>query len=1137
MESGRVKRTLVMMMRVFAFVFTVSLILPFGGNTASAQMNSSESDARAPRFLLASSTPSIAPRPLDVARTSVLRQRIAIDLAGVSLRDALAQIGAKAGIKIGYSNDVIPAHQRVHLEAGNITVAAALTDVLADLEVDVVFSPTGGAALVRRPKMANLQAGTIVGRVTDAKGGQGLAGATVTVDGTQRSAISGESGEYRLANVPVGNHTLTARRLGYEKVTTSVVVADGAEVTANFSLNAVVSKLEQVVTTATGPQRRVEVGNSIARIDADSVVATAPVTSLSDVISARAPGVQVFASGGLVGASPEINIRGQNSLQLSNQPLLVIDGVRVNNTTAGGPPDGTFIGVTAGGFNNIIPEDIASIEIVKGPSAATLYGTDAANGVIVITTKRGVAGERRWHLFGELGKLSYNTDNFQDNYYAWGKLPNGTQVNCTLQLLASGACTQDSVTHFNPLKFGPTTPIGTGSRNSLGAQVSGGNAVQYFASAVYEDEIGYLKMPDVDRARVAAERGATGIDDDALHPNAARKIGVRTNLTAPIGRNADLMTSASYLTQQSRLPYSAILLYSLGPGYRDANDGWLFGARPADVFIQRHDESLTHFTGNGTGTWRPASWLSTRATTGIDFSSTFYDALTRPGEGGIFAVDPNGYRGNTKTNATLYTGDVGATATFDLTPWLNSRTSIGGQYNRSQTLINSATAKGLAPGSMTVNGGARPSVSESNIESVVAGSYVEQTFGLRDHLFLTGAVRVDGASTFGNNFKTATYPKASLSWVVPHVPGFSSLRLRAAYGTSGVQPSAIAALARDTLFPAIADGQVVTGGRLSALGNSNLRPERQREFEGGFDAEWFEGRARVEATAYNKRSTDALIDVPLGSSIGGGSLTANVGAVKNTGLELLVALRPIVSDPITWNVSLNGSTNKNELITLGPDVLPTYGIYGQSSIVAGYPLFAYFDHTITGYADANGDGILEANEVTVGPDPVYIGPSYPKTQFTVSNSFSLFRDQLRVSALVDHRGSFLIANRALSDKCGFGSCQAAIDPDASFADQAAILAYGPNFGYTYTGFFENGSFTRLRELSVTYQLPKSFLGTLHSRSASVTLAGRNLALWTKFRGGDPEIQSNLGGPVRAAYTVEGGLPPARYWTVRINLDM
>jgi len=257
----------------------------------------------------------------------------------------------------------------------------------------------------------------------------------------------------------------------------------------------------------------------------------------------------------------------------------------------------------------------------------------------------------------------------------------------------------------------------------------------------------------------------------------------------------------------------------------------------------------------------------------------------------------------------LYSADIRVTALSQLRQGVTSRSSVGAQYNRRMARLVGAVAQGLAPGAQTVTGAATVSGFESNVETIVGGGYVEETVAYRDRLFVTGALRADGGSAFGANFETAVYPKVSASWLAldpgaaRRVRGISSLRLRAAYGQSGVQPSPVAARARDTTFAAIVGGVATNGAALAALGNADLKPERQVEFEAGLDAEILNGRMRVEFTFYNRQSREALINQPVAPSfglVGPLSRQINVGQVRNRGIEGLLNVRLLTRPSSSW---------------------------------------------------------------------------------------------------------------------------------------------------------------------------------------------------------------------------------------------
>jgi TonB-linked SusC/RagA family outer membrane protein len=1068
--------------------------------------------------------------------------RLTLDLDDVPLRDALKMIAARSGVSLVYAASALPLDRRVTVHVRDASVHDALREALRGTGTDVRETPSGQLMLVRRVEHEEallpleLAPGSISGRVTDSTNRAPVIRAVVSMDDGERRATTDDEGRFRLTDVAVGARTVSVRRIGYAPAERLVMVPDGGNIVADFALAAVASRLNEVVTTVTGPQRRLEVGNAIGVIDADSVVKSAPVTSLSDLINARVPGTQVVLNNGMTGTSPRIRIRGINSLAVSNDPLLVVDGIRVDNSS--GSP-GSGYGQTGGRFNDLNPEEIESIEVVKGPSAATLYGTDAANGVIVVRTKRGRMGRTTWNTYAENGVIDQPA-HIPDSYYAWGhSLATGAIQQCTLAQVATSTCSVDSITTFNPLRNSQTSPLGIGHRAEAGVQVSGGvSRLTYFVSGEYEGETGLLEMPEVEQTRIALERGGTPVSSDQIRPNALRKLSLRANAGMGLGSNAELNLSSGIVSSHVRLVGDGIFAAGVfGPGYRSAENGYLsFLPQPGEAFAVRNAESATHYITSANGTWRPLRWLSARATTGLDFSSTFLDDLQRRGEG-PFGAGREGRRLNQRTNVSQYSADAGASASFTPAVRVTSRTSAGVQYNRRLQQVTGVSGTNLTPGSETVTGAAVIAGQEQNIESVIAGGYAEQMLGWDDRLFLTGALRADGGSAFGQDFRTAFYPKASVSWIAVNQRSgwLNSVRLRAAYGASGVQPAATASLPLITVAPAFVDGAAATGARLGAIGNPGLKPERQTEFESGADVEFAAGRVRLEATYYNRLSHDALINRPLSSEFGIATRQENIGSVRNRGVEGLLSLTPIENAAVTWSVNFNGSVNHNLLEKIGEGV-SFIGPNPLSRSREGYPLVSRFARPILGFADANGNGIIEANEVTVGDTVVYLGPSLPPRQLTATSALTLLGDRLRVSVQFDYRGGNKIANYTSLSRCSLfiGDCRAVNDVRAPLADQAAAVAENSaSLGNTYFGYVEDASFTRWRELAVTYSLPASLAHRLNAQSASMTLTGRNLHLFTSYTGLDPEVNDTVG--LVEGYGGNPTTPPSRYWLLRVNL--
>src|SRR5882724_8308984 len=327
---------------------------------------------------------------------------------------------------------------------------------------------TGGSAVLAA------QQGTVAGRVTDQASEQPLVGARITIVGTSLVTSSRVEGRYQIPNVPPGQVTVRASLIGYAAGSRSLTVGPGDTATADLMLVLSPYSLDELVVTATGEQTKKQIGNVINTIRADSLVLMRPIASMNDLINAKAPGVEVLA-GNLTGAGSRVRIRGTNSLSLNNEPLYIIDGVRI--TSANNSSSIGIGGTNPSRINDINPEEIESIDVIKGPSAAALYGTAASTGVIIITTKKGRPGPARWNVYAEQGFIT-DQNTYPDAFRGWrssvtdtsasvnSRPTNGTQ--CILTQVAAGTCAQDSVTSFNLFNDPQTTPNATGYRNQYG---------------------------------------------------------------------------------------------------------------------------------------------------------------------------------------------------------------------------------------------------------------------------------------------------------------------------------------------------------------------------------------------------------------------------------------------------------------------------------------------------------------------------------------------------------------------------------------------------------------------------------------------------------------------------------------------
>ena len=1006
--------------------------------------------------------------------------------------------------------------------------------------------------------------GTLSVRVTDAANQRPVEAARVFLVGTTFAGATGVDGRLSLRGIPAAEYTIRVLRVGYTEQTKRVPIAAGQTVTLEFAMATAAVNLAAVVTTATGEQRRVEIGNATANIDVSKVLEAAPVSNLSDLLNSRAPGVTV-TSGSQTGTGSRIRVRGMNSVSLSNEPIWIIDGIRMTsdnaafNTATGS--GGTTGGNNASRVGDLNPEEIENIEIVKGPSAATLYGTDAANGVILVTTKKGRAGAARWNVYGEGGTL------FDKNYYPsayslfakTGTSGVSSRTNgCSLQTVGTGVCKADSTVSLNIFDEKDLTPVGTGVRRQMGAQVSGGTeAVRYFFSVEDEQETGVLSLPQFERDRFAASDLPLRPWTD--RPNVMARKSLRMNLNAAVNPKLDLAVATNFINVNQRYSLESNATAGLGshlfggPGTRE--NGTVSGLNtplngyrawtPGYMWQEKTGQEVNRFIWSAGANWRPYSWLANRATVGSDFTGRSDENLLLRGEGPpLTATTRLGARGINRVNTNNITVDLGSTATYNLFN-LNLKTTGGAQYIGYESSFAQTGSTQLAPGSQIVGSGTIPSVSEGTTIQRTFGVYVEQAINVGDRLFLTAAVRSDQNSAFGTNFQSILYPKASASYLISQedwwkAPGFvNSVRLRYAYGQSGVQPGPNDAIRFFTANSTSIAGTDQPTVIQAALGNDNLKPERSGEQETGFEVGMFGGRLNLDATYYSKITQDALISAVLPPSYG--SVTSqlrNLGSVKNAGVEVAINAQLLQGDRLGWDINLSGSANDNKVVSLGNNP-PQVGT--TSRIVAGYPISGLWARPITGWDDKNGDGLLTyfadaaRNEVFVADSAIFRGYAAPRYSVTLGSGWDLFSRKLRISTMFDYRSGNKWYNNTERIRCTRPNCAGRLDLKADFIDQATNIAANEHPARTLDGYFQPGAFVRLREMSVQYTVAPALASKLmRAKSMNVVLTGRNLFLSTKYRGTDPESGFNTTSGTEAPNEFQTVGPPS-YFIFRVNV--
>jgi TonB-linked SusC/RagA family outer membrane protein len=979
----------------------------------------------------------------------------------------------------------------------------------------------------------------------------------VVVTGTRLGAVTQPTGDYVITNVPSGTQTIRVVRIGYTPTQTQVTVPASGEVRADVTITRAATRLAEVVTTATGDVERRSFGNVVATISADSIAKTAPITNVNEMLQARTAGVQVIQGAGQTGVSSSIRIRGTSSLSLTNEPLIVVDGVRFDNQQL--PNGGNISTQRINRLNTLGTEDIESIDIIKGPSAAALYGTAAANGVVVIKTKRGKVGKTQWNVYGE-GGIVQQPATFEANYRSWGRAlnaqgqPTGNPIQCKITASAARQCTIDSLTTFNPLMNSETTPFKDQNRSMVGLQFSGGSdRLRYFMSGDHESEVGPYEMPEKEIARLTAERGGVKPRPKQIHPNQLKANNVRGNFGLSLTPTLTFDVSSGYTDQRLFTPFDGGFFAGLtfqamtAPGFRGTTEGYQ-RELPGDVMSLEQELQDQRLTGSTSLNWSPTSWFQGRAVFGLDQDHSYNFRQQQRGEGTRVGQSwgPNGQEGGKfldRSNSTKYSVDVGGTATWAASPTLGTRTSVGAQWFKDELYQAQGQGFNLPPGATSPNSaGSQVRALEFTTENATYGLFVEEQLSWREKLFVTGAARVDKNSAFGRDVGNTIYPRASVSYVIseedwwPRIPKMNRVRLRSAYGKAGVQPGTIAALQFLNAQTYPTESGEAPGLRLTSIGNEKLKPEVTTEIEAGFDAGFLNDRVNFEATVFNKESKDALFNRPLPPSFGAGATQwQNLAKVRNRGFEASIDANIIRTNPVVFDIQLNGSIIKNELADAGGAPLPTAP---GARNVEKYPLFGLWDRQLLSYADANNDGIITESEIVVSDTALFRGPTLPEKQAGFSGTLGFFKNTLRLSALFDYRGDFYNQWGYQNQRCvSSGNCRAVNDPTAPLADQAAAVAANSPTKRTQWGLFVRNDFIRFREMSLAYTVPQRLVTMSRARSATIVLSGRNLGVpWTKYPGIDPEANSavanNLGG------NNDFFSPPAlRYWKLRVNLGI
>jgi TonB-linked SusC/RagA family outer membrane protein len=987
-----------------------------------------------------------------------------------------------------------------------------ISSVLAPL-VALVASVSVGRSLHAQ------QLGSIRGRVTVEGVARPLAAAQVSVVGTPIGAQTNDNGEYRLNNVPPGPRQVRVQRIGFAAVTSSVTVTGGETATLDLTMREAPVSLEQVVVTATGDVRRKEVANSMATISSETIQ-NAPVTNAQQVLAAQTPGVTVLGNSGQPGAGGVIRLRGNNSISQGNNPIIYVDGVRIYSGDSPVVPNARQV---MNPFNDIRAEDIERVEVMKGASATTLYGTEASGGVIQIFTKRGRSGRPQWNLdvaggFNDLDYLHLDGD----PTVVYLKDCRGPEL--------FGLDITTAATLGQEIRFEDATCPSSGKWVRKGAIQryaasvgGGGDFMQYFLTGNFSNEQG------------------------AVDPGEFKTGGFRGNFSFKPVRQLELGLNSSYQrgdqqwVPDGNLANGFLLNVARGSagnykGGTGCSSGVAFclnnGASLAIETNSRTDHFISGFSVN----YAPAAAWTNRVSIGFDYNGVENRSLIPFGH-------PQSATGNLNQTswtrkflsidlASSYRKEFGST-------WV-STASLGGQLFQDNLFQTTVTANQFSgPGEPVLTSGAIRTVGTDTRRRVVnAGLFAQEQIGWRDRAFLTLGLRVDGNSAFGEDFGLQPYPKVGVSYVLSEHAFWPSdkwetFKLRAALGEAGKAPGAFDAT---RTWDPIAGDDAKPGVTPNQLGNSKLGPETTREAEVGFETSAFAGRYSMDFTYFNTRTLDALIQVRYPPSQGFLSRQLeNVGEVKNQGIETRTEVGLVRRANVDWRGRVNYTQIKSEAVDLGDETLIAAG-GSFTEVRVGYPVTSLFAKRITNAGKFENPTPSAENE--------FIGPTFPDKIIGLGTTLNLW-DRLSIDMLGEfQKGGYNInfvgfqnANRGNWRPCYATQKKliAAQKGDASALNGVTALERArcaiDRTVQASDWWIEPLDFFRLRYATISYRIPPRVLRGM--QNATLTLSGRNVFYSSDYSGLDPESADQSDSQVgRREYYV---LPQLRSFSLALRL--
>ncbi len=768
--------------------------------------------------------------------------------------------------------------------------------------------------------------GTVEGSVLESGSGRPLGNAQVFIAGTTMGGLTNGQGFYRITGVPARQIEVRVRLIGFAPGSKSAVVTAGQTTTTDFELSVSALQLEQVVVTGSGQAVEVKkLGNTVATVQPPQF---APISSPTELLQGREPGLVGLPSSGLTGEGARIRIRGNASLSMSNEPIIFIDGMRMNARGGFGNNVGAGGGGSPSRLDDIDPSTIERVEILKGAAAATLYGTEASNGVIQIFTKRGQSGAPRWQFQGEQSMLNYPEDRVKE---AWGFVRPGNEAKLSAfygkTLKAYDMISSDW----------PTRPMETGKGSAFNGTVTGGaNNYTYFVAGRYAYENGPMGLEDLGPAR-DLNRKISGNSNVGLVVRNDLRMNFRvgyydTRQETPNNNNNIYAITALSMFGKPELANCDNSITTGGPAFGVKSPGVCVGAgnmagnaafmTVREAYGRETVNDAGRFQGIVDATYTPTSNLTWTSTVGVDATDDRSFGFSAFGYGvdRFTSQTPNGARGSNARKDRQYTLDS-KLAWKSTIFGMESDFVAGLQGFVGRTLqVGGTDANFPGPGIEVVGAGNVQVVNETLNATTNGGYFVQEQLSLTPWMFATVGARYDYSSAFGETQKGVLYPKASISIVPSDMSawgsplGLETFRVRAALGQSGRQPGAFDKLTTYQPLTSVFG----SGLRPENLGNPNLVPEISTEWEVGFETGFLQNKVGLDFTYWNRKVEDVLVAKQFAPSGGFQNLQlANVGQLEANGYDISGKFFLVQNRDLSLDVFANGAYIFQKVASLG----------------------------------------------------------------------------------------------------------------------------------------------------------------------------------------------------------------------------